>query len=167
MKTEIVAALIGVTGVLIAALIAAFTSIYSRKESEHHVKDGNDNSNEETGQATDESSNLKYVGNLVDFVEGASEESPLKVEIAVNEDGRIILFYTHTLKVHLKRMEYYSPESRLVFVSDSDQIRYLGLPLSEDVAKHLNDVDKILLIKFDEKTKNMSETGTLPFKIYS
>ncbi len=86
METEIAVALIGVVGVVVAALIAAFTTIYSKKESNHPTDDKVDRSNENAARIADENSHAKYLGNLVDFVEGATDENPLKVEIAVNGD---------------------------------------------------------------------------------
>ena len=108
----------------------------------------------------------KFVGNMVDFVEGVSSDDPLEVSLAVDEFGKIILFYTHTFKVHLKRIEFFSNEKRLVFISDGEGMRYFGMPLDEKLSNCLKNVDTVLLVKLDKKSNNVFESGVVAFKRY-
>jgi hypothetical protein len=164
MNTDIVTALISLAGVLVTSFVTAIVTIYISRDKKEIKKLNMATLIEKKDDYL--KAPTQYIGKLVDFFEGVTSKTPAKVEVAVNDDGRIILFYNLPLKVHLKRIEFFIPERRITFVSDNDQIRSLGMPLSESVTKHFHNIDKILLVKLDERSGEASETGEITFKQY-
>lgn len=110
--------------------------------------------------------NAKYVDNFTDYFDGITDEEPLRTEVAVNEDGRIIFFYTHNLKEKLKQIEYFIEDKRFVLLSEKMTSRYFGMPLKNSVNKHLKKASEILMVRLDLKTGNAMEGWKLPLKVY-
>jgi hypothetical protein len=92
------------------------------------------------------------VGNLTDFVEGCDESNPLYIEVAVNEDGRIIVFHDKPFKHKVSWFEYDLDTSELDFVMDSGEVRNAGMKLVPLLAKNMQNSHQILMVLMDDKT---------------
>ncbi len=170
-------------GAIIFSAVVAFFTGKKIKHDIQHVKNSDGNVNIQTGsnssisvstneqeakesKATSESNpHAKYVDNLSDFFSEVTEERPVEISVAINKDGRALLFYSHPFKVHLRHIEFFCNERRLMFISDRNTSRYFGMPLDETVAQHLEHKASIHLIRLD-KDRNPTATGTIELVIY-
>nr|VFK20143.1 MAG: hypothetical protein BECKLPF1236B_GA0070989_12009 [Candidatus Kentron sp. LPFa] len=107
----------------------------------------------------------KYNGTLIDFFDEVTEDKPLDIEIAVNEKGKVFLFYNRPLAVHLKRIEYFLQEKSLVFLSERNHRRDAGLPIGDCVTRAIRNSEKILLVRVNESLQPQNQIE-LPFKFY-
>jgi len=106
-------------------------------------------------------------GHLRDFVYGgASEEDPLFLEVAIKEDGRVVLFHNKLFKNELSWLEFDLSTNELDFVLDDGEIRDLGLPLKQEVAKHMQNSHQILMVLLDDKTGEAKEGNYIPLIIH-
>lgn len=103
---------------------------------------------------------------ISDFVYGgASKEDPLFMEVAIKEDGRVVLFHNKPFKNELSWLEFDLGTNELDFVLDDGDIRNLGLPLKQDVAKHMQNSHQILMVLLDDKTGEAKEGNYIPLII--
>ncbi len=94
------------------------------------------------------------VGNLTDFVEGIkSDKDFLDIEVAVKHDGRIAIFHTLPFKKAISWFEFDMNDNRLDFIFEDGDIRDIGLPLKQDVAKHMQNSHQILTVLINPKTR--------------
>ncbi len=105
-------------------------------------------------------------GNLTDFVYGVDKENPLDIEVAVKEDGKIVLFHNKPFKNDLSWLEFDLGTNELDFVLDDGEIRDVGLPLTENVAKHMQNSHQILMILLDDNTGEAKEGNYIPLIIH-
>lgn len=106
------------------------------------------------------------VGIISDFVYGgASKEDPLFMEVAIKEDGRVVLFHNKPFKNDLSWMEFDLGTNELNFVLDDGDIRDLGLPLKKEVAKHMQNSHQILMVLLDDRTGEAKEGHYIPLII--
>lgn len=106
------------------------------------------------------------VGNLVDFVYGATEDKPLKVEVAINDDGRVILFHNKVFKSDLSWLEFDLQTSKLDFILDGGDMRDFGLPLDKSVSKHMHNTHQVLTVLLDEDTGDAKEGQYIPLILH-
>ncbi|MGH1471812.1 MAG: hypothetical protein ACRBCS_11500 [Cellvibrionaceae bacterium] len=165
MPIEIIVALIGVAGALAATYFGVKLSAQNNKERSNDQPVVNYDPTNTVDKPKEPVK--RYVGNMVDFFEGITDESPLKVELAVNDDGRIIFFYTKDLKVHLRRIEFLIDERRVVFVAENGTTREFGMALDKSVSEPLKQVEEVLMVKLDSQSGAAIPGATLPLKIYS
>ena len=104
------------------------------------------------------------VGNLTDFAIGVSENEALDIEIAVNQDGRVIAFHSHPMP-DLLRLEFHGLTRLLTFVRKDGQTRDAGLPMSPAVAEWLRWADDVLAVQLDDNHKPIS-SQSLPLVRY-
>ncbi len=106
------------------------------------------------------------VGNLTDFVYGVTDDNPLNIEVAINEDGRVILFYDKVFKNELSWLEFDLDTSELDFILDGGHTRNFGMPLDRSVAKNMQNTHQILTVLLDEKTGDAKEGHYIPLIIH-
>ena len=92
------------------------------------------------------------VGTLVDFVDGVEKDNPLDLEIALNEDGRVIVFHDKPFNRELSWFEYDLKQSRLDFVLDNGDVRNAGMRIAPQISKYMQNTYQILTILMDDKT---------------
>ncbi|MGQ0528134.1 MAG: hypothetical protein ACT4OY_08945 [Alphaproteobacteria bacterium] len=107
------------------------------------------------------------VGNLTDFVEGVDEQNPLDIEIAVKDDGKIIIFYNRVFRTPVSWFEFNLSTNKLDFIMEEGEIRDAGMPLFSKIAKHMQNAHQILTILMDEKTGQAKEGVYVPLIIHS
>ncbi len=106
------------------------------------------------------------VGNLTDFVYGVTDDSPLNIEVAINEDGRVILFHDKVFKNELSWLEFDLGTSELDFILDGGHMRNFGMPLDRSVSKHMQNTHQVLTVLLDEKTGDAKEGHYIPLIIH-
>lgn len=106
------------------------------------------------------------VGNLTDFVYGITDDNRLDIEVAIKEDGRVVVFHSHPFKSDVSWFEFDLDSNKLDFVLDNGEIRDIGLPLSESVAKHMQNSHQILMVLLDPETGDAKEGNYIPLIIH-
>ena len=113
-----------------------------------------------------ESSDRPQVGNLTDFVYGVTEDNRLDIEVAIKEDGRVVVFHSHPFKNDVAWFEFDLGTNTLDFVLDDGDIRDIGLPLSKNVAKNMQNSHQILMVLLDPETGEAKEGNYVPLIIH-
>ena len=106
-------------------------------------------------------------GNLLDFVDGATEESKLEIEVAVKDDGKCAIFHNKKFKNALSWLEFDLKTYRLDFVMDDGEIRDAGLPLSKDVSKNMQNSHQVLMVLMDEATGQPKRGHYVPLILHT
>jgi len=106
------------------------------------------------------------VGNLTDFVYGIDENNRLDIEVAVNEVGKVVVFHSHPFKNDVSWFEFDLETNNLDFVLDDGEIRDIGLPLLNNVAKHMQNSHQILMVLLDPETGAAKEGNYVPLIIH-
>ena len=106
------------------------------------------------------------VGNLTDFVYGIDENNRLDIEVAVNETGKVVVFHSHPFKNDISWFEFDLETNKLDFVLDDGDIRDIGLPLLNNVAKHMQNSHQILMVLLDPETGDAKEGNYVPLIIH-
>lgn len=118
---------------------------------------------------TDELSQLSDrppVGNLTDFVYGVDETHHLDIEVAVNEKGKVVVFHNRPFKRGVSWFEFDLGTNKLDFILDDGDVRDAGLPLSQDVAKYMQNSHQILMVLLDDNTGEAKEGNYIPLIIH-
>ena len=103
---------------------------------------------------------------LNDFVYGVDENNHLDIEVAIKEDGRVVVFHNKPFKNELSWFEFDLETNKLDFVLDDGDIRDIGLPLSSAVAKHMQNSHQILMVLLDNDTGEAKEGNYIPLIIH-
>lgn len=107
------------------------------------------------------------VGNLTDFVIGATIDNPLDVEIAVNDQGRIVIFHDKPFREEIAWFEYDVTQSRLEFIiGEEGEIRDIGMRLAPQISKHMHNTHQILTVLMNDKTGEASEGNYVPLIVH-
>lgn len=106
------------------------------------------------------------VGTLVDYVYDATTESPLKVEVAINDDGRVLLFHNKVFRNELSWLEFDLGTSELDFILDGGITRDFGMPLDKSVSKHMQNTHQVLTVLLDEDTGDAKEGHYIPLILH-
>ena len=108
----------------------------------------------------------KPVGNLTDFVTGVDDTNPLDVQIAVDDNGRVVVFHDKPFKGELSWFEYDLGENRLDFVMDNGDVRDIGRSLSPQISKHMQNTHQILTVLMDDKTGDPTKGVYVPLILH-
>ena len=106
------------------------------------------------------------VGNLTDFVVGITEDNRLDIEVAIKQDGKVVVFHSHPFKNDVSWFEFDLDTNKLDFVLDDGDIRDIGLPLLDNVAKHMQNSHQILMVLLDQETGEAEEGNYVPLIIH-
>lgn len=107
------------------------------------------------------------VGNLTDFVVGIDETNRLDIEVAIKEGGQVIIFHSHPFKKEVSWFEFDLKTNKLDFVIDNGEVRDIGLPLKQNVARHMQNAHQILMVQMDPKTGEAQRGNYIPLIIHS
>lgn len=106
-------------------------------------------------------------GNISDFVYGgASKENPLFMEISINEKMQVMLFHNKTFKNELSWLEFDLSTNALDFVLDDGDIRDIGISLSKDVSKYMQNTHQVLMVLMDDQTGDAKEGRYIPLIVH-
>jgi len=119
-----------------------------------------------TEETQHEISDRPPVGTLVDFVYGVDDDNPLDIEVAVNEEGRVVIFHDKPFKVDLSWFEYDLETSKLDFVLDDGEIRDAGMRIAPQISKHMQNTHQILTILMDDSTGEPKEGKYIPLILH-
>ncbi len=106
------------------------------------------------------------VGNLTDFVIGKAGDERLDIQVAIQNDGRVVVFHSHAFRGDVSWFEFNLTTNKLDFILDDGDIRDIGLPLTQDVAKHMQNSHQILMVLMDPKTGEAKEGNYVPLVIH-
>ncbi|MCB9982399.1 MAG: hypothetical protein H6861_01820 [Rhodospirillales bacterium] len=107
------------------------------------------------------------VGTLVDFVIGAETDNPLYVEVAIKDDGRVVLFHDKPFKKPISWFEFDLNTNKFDFIMENGELRDFGLPLRQSVAKHMQNSHQILTVLLDDESGEGKEGHYIPLIIHS
>ena len=119
-----------------------------------------------TEDTHNEISDRPPVGNLTDFVYGVDEKHHLDIEVAVNENGKVVVFHNRPFKNEIAWFEFDLGTNKLDFILDDGDIRDAGLPLGQDVAKYMQNSHQILMVLLDDDTGEAKEGNYIPLIIH-
>lgn len=105
-------------------------------------------------------------GTLADFVYDVTKDNPLKVEVAINDDGRVILFHNKVFKNELSWLEFDLGSSELDFILNGGQTRNFGMPVDRSVSKYMQNTHQVLTVLLDEKTGDAKEGQYIPLILH-
>lgn len=117
-------------------------------------------------QAEDPQPERPPVGTLIDFVYGVDENNPLDIEVAVKQDGRVVVFHNKPFKTDISWLEFDLLTNELDFVLDDGNIRDAGIPLKPGIAKHMQNSHQILMVLMDDSTGEAKEGKYVPLIIH-
>ncbi len=106
------------------------------------------------------------VGNLTDFVTGVDENNPLSIEVAVDEKGKVIVFYNKPFRTEISWFEYDLTESKLDFILEGGEVRDAGMKLAPIIAKNMQNSHQILIVLMDDKTGEAEEGQYIPLIVH-
>jgi hypothetical protein len=106
------------------------------------------------------------VGNLTDFVEGVDEKNPLDIEVAVNENGKIVVFHNRKFRNEVSWFEFDLGNYALDFVMDEGEIRNAGVALTKQMAKYMQNSHQILMVLLDNETGQAAQGNYIPLIIH-
>jgi hypothetical protein len=106
------------------------------------------------------------VGNLTDFVIGVDETNRLDIEVSIRASGKVIVFHSHKFKTPIAWFEFDLNSKQLDFVLEDGAVRDIGLPLSGDVAKHMQNAHQILTVLMDPETGEAEEGNYIPLILH-
>lgn len=101
-------------------------------------------------------------GNLTDFVYGVTDDSRLKIEVAVKEDGRCAVFHNKPFRKDLSWLEFDLDTCHLDFVLDGGEVRNTGVTLDRNVSKNMQNSHQILMVLMDDETGSPKEGFYVP-----
>lgn len=110
---------------------------------------------------------LGATGTLVDFFYGVEDDSKLRIEVAIKEDGRCAVFYNKPLKKELSWFEYNLDDCRLGFVLDGGETRDMAIPIKRELSKNMQNSHQILTILMNEDTGVPKEGTYIPLILHS
>lgn len=105
-------------------------------------------------------------GHLTDFVENIGKEERLDIEVAIKEDGHVVVFHSHAFKGDISWFEFDLDTNKLDFVLDDGNVRDIGLPLSDSVAKHMQNAHQVLMIWMNPETGEANQGRYVPLIIH-
>ena len=106
------------------------------------------------------------VGNLTDFVYGADEDHPLHIEVAIKEDGRVVVFHDKPFKRDIAWFEFDLGTNMFDFIMDDGKLRNFGMPLNPSVARHMQNSHQVMMVLLDGNTGEAKEGSYIPLILH-
>lgn len=106
------------------------------------------------------------VGNLTDFVHGVSDSNPLHIEVAIKDDGRVVVFHDKPFKNEIAWFEFDLGTNKFDFIMDDGELRDFGMPLDASVAKHMQNSHQVMMVLLDDETGLAKEGDYKPLIIH-
>lgn len=123
-------------------------------------------SQQEFDAILNESPHPRIVDTFVDFVDYDPAQG-LDIDIAVNADGKAVIFHDRPLRVEIVRVEYFVEERMLVFLEKEGRRRPVGLPVTEEMDELFVNASKVLLVYIHPTTHEPLEGLWFPIKVIS
>lgn len=108
----------------------------------------------------------KPIGNLTDFVYGATDDSKLEIEVFVKDDGKCVIFHNKAFKNQVSWLEFDLGTYKLDFVLDNGDVRDVGLPLPQTLSKNMQNSHQVLMVLMDEETGLAKEGTYIPLILH-
>lgn len=105
-------------------------------------------------------------GNLTDFVYGYGIDTPLDIDVAVNEKGKVVVFHNLPFKNDIAWYEFDLATNKLDFVLDDGDIRDIGLPLTAGISRYMQNSHQILTVLLDNNTGEAKEGKYIPLIVH-
>ncbi len=105
-----------------------------------------------------------YYDSLIDFFDVPSDRR-LDIEIGIAEAGFAIFRYSFPMKVKIKRLEFFVEERTLLWVTEDQKRRPVGLPLTEDLSEKLQRFNEIKFVHHDLDTDERVDRGDYVLKV--
>jgi len=103
------------------------------------------------------------VGNLMDFVDSRLGDSPLNVEITIDDNtNKILIFHNKPFTTRINCFEYNMKSSELFFVMQGGEKRNMGAPLSKIFTPYLHNAHHILTIEMNDETGDANRGEYIP-----
>jgi hypothetical protein len=106
------------------------------------------------------------VGKLIDFVYGVDANNHLEIEVAIKEDGKVVVFHNRPFKKDIAWFEFDLGTNKLDFVLDDGDVRDVGFNLHQAVAKHMQNSHQILMVLLDNDTGAAKEGNYIPLILH-
>ena len=106
------------------------------------------------------------VGNLTDFVHGYGVDTPLDIDVAVDENGKVVVFHNLPFKKDIAWYEFDLATNKLDFVLDDGDIRHLGIPLTASMSRYMQNSHQILTVLLDNDTGEATAGKYIPLIVH-
>ncbi len=126
----------------------------------------NNNDNIHGQDANGDDADIKNNGNLTDFVYGVTDDNPLRIEVGIAEDGRVILFHNKVFKTNLSWLEFDLDSSKLDFILGEGETRGIATPVDRSVSKHMQNTHQVLTVLLDDDTGEAKEGTYIPLILH-
>lgn len=120
----------------------------------------------ETSDSHKQPKEPQKVGTLVDFVYGVDDDNPLDVEVGLKEDGKVVIFHNKPFKNEISWLEFDLETNMVNFVIDEGDVRDIGIPLKQNIAKNMQNSHQILMVLLDDSTGDAKEGKYIPLIIH-
>lgn len=105
-------------------------------------------------------------GKLIDFVKGVDDNNHLEIEVAIKDDGRVVLFHNREFKEEIAWFEFDLNTNKLDFVLNDGDIRDIGVSLHTAVAKHMQNSHQIFTVYLDNETGEGIQGNYIPLILH-
>lgn len=116
--------------------------------------------------AASPTANRPPVGKLIDFIDGYDPARGLDLDVAIKEDGRVVVYHSLPFTKDVSWFEFDLSTNKLDFIMDDGDIRDVGLPLSHSVAKHMQNSHQILMVLMDAESGQPVKGFYIPLVIH-
>lgn len=113
-----------------------------------------------------EGKELPSNGNLTDFFYDVDDDNRLQIEVAVKDDGRCAVFHNKRFRNELSWLEFDLETNRLDFVLDGGLVRDVGMPLTKEVSKNMQNTHQVLMVLMDDDTGGARQGAYVPLIIH-
>ncbi len=107
----------------------------------------------------------KEYGKILDFFDHGGDERA-DFEIAIRDDYSVVFFHDKPFRFPLSWFEFDLGNNNLELISEDGEMREIGLPLRQDIAKYMQNAHQILTIFMDNETGEAREGKYIPLIIH-
>ncbi len=116
----------------------------------------------QSAMTTEQTTPSAPYGNLLDFVYHAEGSDPLYVDVAVKDDGKVVIFHNKPFKKDLAWIEYDIGQDKIEFVLDDGEIRNLGIAVNKNMKKYMHNTHQVLMVLLDDDSGQAKEGYYIP-----
>lgn len=106
------------------------------------------------------------VQDFSNFVVGVDENTPLDIEVAVDEKGKVILFHNREFKDPIAWFEFDLSTGKIDFIMDDGLIRDAGFYVTKIMSKYMQNSHQILTVFLDNSSGEAIEGRYVPLIIH-
>lgn len=108
----------------------------------------------------------KPVGNLTDFIKRDENETPLDIDIVVQNDAKVVIFHNREFIKPISWYEFDLTTLNLLFVMEDGESRDAGVQMTPQIAKNMQNSHQILTILMDDESGEAEEGQFVPLIIH-